>query len=164
MWNWLQSILGGGAMPVDPGMGMSPAAFGGVGMPGISDDTGGTGIGGGPPPPLGASLEPVQEPPVPLPTPKPDVGTTGGGAMAQAAGGQAMGRVNPLLEALKGVKAPPPPDVVKPSTPAAPRLTPIKGGQDLIQMLMALGASSPQNRQKYAAPGGGLPGGLMRRG
>ena len=163
MWEAIWRLMNPGAAPsgIDPVTGAATGSFGSPYVPPAPTMDFGADI-----PPLGSSLEPTPETAaggVPIPKPKPDVGTTGDVASAQAAGRQPMGRTNPLLEALKGVKAPPVPDVVKPSTPAAPRLTPIKGGQDLIQMLMALGSSQP-GRRDLRAPGGGLPGGLIGRG
>jgi hypothetical protein len=79
-------------------------------------------------PPIGASLEP-----------QPAVTDQAQGGMASPA--------DKFAKMLQGVKAPPAPDVVKPSTPAAPRLSPIRGGNDLIQMLMLLGAANPRAQQ-----------------
>jgi hypothetical protein len=88
---------------------------------------------------------------VPLPRPRPegtDVGAQSktGAPMditsdAQKAGAGADGKKPSFLDALKGVKAPPNPEVQKISTPAAPRpTTAIKGG-DLMALLTALNAA-----------------------
>lgn len=120
-------------------------------------------------PPVGQSLQPMVPAPAmgagatttaldeqgnPLPTygrGEPAFGNAnvgGGGTMpsnatptaGQAPGGFLPGGGNKLLEALKGVAAPRPPDVVKPSTPHLPPLRPIEGG-GLIQLMASLGIS-----------------------
>jgi hypothetical protein len=79
------------------------------------------------PPSLGASLEPQV------------AGATGAAqAAAPATAAAAAAKGNPILDSLRGVTAPKPPDVVKPSTPAAPQLRPIQAGQ-LFQLLNELG-------------------------
>jgi hypothetical protein len=67
-------------------------------------------------------------------------GSTAGapGAAPAAPGAGAPGGQNRLLETLKGLAAPRPPDVVKPSTPHLPPLRPIEGG-GLIQLMASLG-------------------------
>lgn len=69
----------------------------------------------------------------------------GGGAPAdtgttEAGGGMKAPGFSKVADALRGVVAPPRPDVVKPSTPHLPNLRPIAGGE-LINLLASLGIS-----------------------
>lgn len=52
---------------------------------------------------------------------------------------------NNFLAGLRGVQAPKPPDVVKPTTPAAPQTKPIAGGE-LFALLNALSAPRTQTQ------------------
>ncbi len=94
--------------------------YGGVGpqTPGAGGEPGGG------PSSLGAALEPVTQNPTQ----------------------QAM-KTNAIVQALRGLQAPPKPDVVKPSTPAAPQLRSIQGG-DFMALLQSL--SNP--RQPLVGP------------
>lgn len=82
------------------------------------------------------------------------LGGSPGGLPTQASGGQAIGSPAPgaapgggsaLLQALRGVQAPPRPDVVKPSTPALPHQQAIQSG-GLFQLLQHLGYPVGQGR------------------
>lgn len=86
---------------------------------------------------------------VPLPRPAPGMPAVSGPPMdassitAPGAGSSPAAQgPDKLLQTLRGVQAPKPPDVVKPSTPALPRPTPIQAGQ-LFAMLQALGQPNP---------------------
>jgi hypothetical protein len=59
----------------------------------------------------------------------------GGGGGGDPTGG---GGANKLLDALRGVKAPAPPEVQRVATPPPPRLAPIQGGE-FFAMLSSLG-------------------------
>lgn len=115
-------------------------------------------------PPLGASLapttsstnaegQPIDEQGNPLPSyargerPFGNASVSGGGGAPnytsgtpQMGGQGGQGSGNKLVDALRGIAAPPRPDVVKPSTPHLPPLRSIEGG-GLIQLMASLGIS-----------------------
>jgi len=73
--------------------------------------------------------------PAPTGTGSPVIGDTSGQGQGQGKGGFNSDK---FIAALRGLSAPPRPDVVKPSTPAAPRVLPIKGG-NLLDFLQQVG-------------------------
>ena len=122
---------------------MSPT--GGVPSPGV------TGMGGS----LGEALEPQPAPGTPMPMARPPgLGAPGSGAGGGGRPGYFGGspETNPNLKPqagaapqpqdiakmLQGIKTPQGPDVVKPSTPAAPQMK-APGASELLQLLSALG-------------------------
>lgn len=137
-------------VPTPPAVQPSPMIGGAPSQgTGQMDPMGGAGESAGLPS-LGASLQ--QSPMNP--------GMPGGspaGLPMQAGGGQAIGSPAPsaqppgpgggsaLLQALRGVQAPPRPDVVKPSTPALPHQQAIQSG-GLFQLLQHLGYPVGQGR------------------
>lgn len=85
-------------------------------------------------------------------------GEEGGGVGASSAasgGAGAGGFSDKLLGALRGIKAPPPADVVKPSTPGLPRQTPIQGGQ-LLALLNQISNPNAVPPPRYQTLGGAL--------
>lgn len=137
-------------VPTPPAVQPSPMIGGAPSQgTGQMDPMGGAGESAGLPS-LGASLE--QSPMNPgMP------GGSPGGLPMQAGSGQAIGSPAPsaqppgpgggsaLLQALRGVQAPPRPDVVKPSTPALPHQQAIQSG-GLFQLLQHLGYPVGQGR------------------
>lgn len=163
--------MGAGGMAGDLGMGAIPG--GGMPTPGGFDNTGvGAPMG---PPGLPPSATPVVSPiPQPAPpTPPPATETLGaslepgapngspmdlrslnqkrmGGTQTPPAGPQA----DKIVQALRGIQPPKPPDVVKPSTPPPPQLKQIQSG-DLIALIQSL--SNPrQPMQRPTTLGGAL--------
>lgn len=112
-------------------------------------------------PTAAAASMPPSATPVPLPVPRPQPAKMeqfgppippelGKSLEPQATTGQAAAQGQPgdkLLAALRGVQAPAKPDVVKPTSPAAPALKTVQGG-DFLAMLQAL--SNP--RRPMASP------------
>lgn len=180
--DWLMQLLsGGGASDALLGGagGDVLSDMGGAGVPPVSPtpdfDTGAWGAGAPRPPTppgIASGWNPMQQlagqgtpPPFPSlgqsldPRPRPNLGSTNAQASSttyeadrQGGGGGGQKSNNPLMEALRGLKQPPRPDVVKPSTPPPPRLMPVRGGTELLQLLQTLS----QVRQPQRTPGMGL--------
>lgn len=155
--------LGGGGLAGDLGMGAIPG--GGAGgmvppvMPGF--DEGGVGAPGGPPglppsatpapmtppapepPTLGASLEPGAPAGAPM-----DLRSINQKRMGGTQPQNAAPAVNNIVQALRGLQAPPRPDVVKPTSPAAPQVRGHIQSGDFLALLQSL--SNP--RQPVLGP------------
>lgn len=106
---------------------------------GLNQPQGGYDFGG-----LGGAMEPQADVPLPIPrpssAPSTEVSTSGplvagGGSQMPPQGGDFSSK---LIAGLRGVQAPPGRDVVKPSTPAAPRPTNAIRGGELFAVLQAL--------------------------
>lgn len=76
-------------------------------------------------------------------------------AQAQAAPQAGGFDASKLTKALSGVQAPKSPDVVKPSTPAAPQMRAIQSGE-LLALLQSLGAGRAQAAARPVTLGGTL--------
>lgn len=96
---------------------------------------------------LGASLEPQ----VPMPQPRPAEAPGGANANANAAEQAGNANKSAMLSALKGVVAPAAPQAQKVSTPHAPAMAKLAGG-NVAELLAALGIGPQQ-----AFPGLKLP-------
>lgn len=154
--DWLSQLFGGGGMFPSTPTAMGPTGPGGASLyptppistaplaaasPGPSPipaaPSGGFAGPGGPS--IGESLTPTPAEdtgvPIPRPRPVPQASPTAQASTApNPSSTDALGR---LSGALRGVAAPPRPDVVKPSTPHGPPVQHIQGGnvQALLQML-----------------------------
>jgi hypothetical protein len=161
--------MGAGGMAGDLGMGAIPGG-GGI-TPGGFDNTG-VGAPGGPP-----GLPPSTTPaPVVAPAPQPqppapveslgaslEPGAPAGSPMdirsvaqKRMGGSQAMApQADKIVQALRGIQPPKPPDVVKPSTPAGPHAVKQIHGGDLMALIQSL--SNPrQPMQRPPTLGGAL--------
>lgn len=98
-------------------------------------------------PGLGASLEPGAPAGAPMDLRSMNQKRMGGSQMMPGGGGMPGDK---LVAALRGLQAPKPPDVVKPSTPAAPQARPIQGGDQIIQLLQQL--SNPRAGMRPQVP------------
>jgi hypothetical protein len=87
---------------------------------------------------------------VPMPQPRPqDGGQTAG---PPGVGGQQGAGGKSIMDALRGVKTPPPPEAQSVRTPSQPQLAPIKGGE-FINLLASLGVG-PQELMRLRLGGG----------
>jgi hypothetical protein len=165
--DWLSALFGQGMGFGAPGG--IPDTTGGA-VPGSAPP-----VATSPTPTVGASLIGPPEPygpPAPAPTPMPTPAEAGPGTpgtpwgpapgmpmsltpeSVTAGAGALNGQQNPnlaatmnrLQTAMRGVSAPPRPDVVKPSTPHAPQIARVQGGslQDLLSTLYRPQALPPQ--------------------
>lgn len=69
-----------------------------------------------------------------------DITPPGAAAPSMAGGGGMSNMAGQLQQTLKGVKAPPTPELPRVGTPAAPRPNPIRGGE-LLALMQLLGAA-----------------------
>lgn len=130
--SWLTSLFGPAAPDVMAGAGMMPpvqpaagVSFAGAGAPQVSPDF----PPAAPAPQSGTVWDPVDSP-----------GVTQQGP-------------NPLAAALRGVAAPQVPAAQRVSTPAAPRLDAIKGGELLTLLMMQGDGGVPGGRKINPLPG-----------
>lgn len=148
------AMIGSPGGPLGFGGGAIPSPVSSTPVPGSMPTPPAGGYAGPGGPSIGESLQPQSEDNVPLPRPRP---VPQASPTAQASAAPANPAANPMdriAQVLRGVQAPPRPDVVKPSTPHGPPVQHIQGG-NIAQLLQHL---YPQLAQRLPIPslGGAL--------